>query len=500
MFGQIKKLLGHSAVYGLGAMAASLCTLVLAPIYLRRMGLAEYGRVQLLNSFASIMTTVLTLGVASVLPKMFIHDCTNEDDRKKLLSSAIGFAAFSALTMFVICWALSGRLALALCNGTEYRSHVLMAASYGGLMLIQQVSVIYLRIRQWPQKFVAVSITQISLILILNIVLVWYARLGVRGVQISSLCSCIVSLCLAAVLVRPGLSANISLKMVKHVLRLAIPVAPATMVPWVLNVSDRYFIKHSHGLADTGLYSIGYQIGMMGLIVLINAFQWAWGPFYQTHCDEPGADRMCAKIGKYYVLILTFIGLMVSVFAPEIIRVLSRKELWTPDRLHSCALIVPLVSLSYVLNGIQVFTIPVFMRRDCGKRLSVIMGAIALLNIGLNFFIIPIFGIWGAVGTTLLCFGAGSVVCIAASNRIFHIPFEYANYAKLLIVSAGLYLVFGHLSGSIFKILLLKSCTPIIFAGLLAVVKFADPTEVGKIRSIRSRVMRRFGLHACDPA
>ncbi|GAB1400783.1 hypothetical protein MASR1M66_22380 [Aminivibrio sp.] len=46
-----------------------------------------------------------------------------------------------------------------------------------------------------------------------------------------------------------------------HALRFGIPLIPHSLAG-ILNTSiDRLFITHMVGIADTGLYTVGYQIG-----------------------------------------------------------------------------------------------------------------------------------------------------------------------------------------------------------------------------------------------
>ena len=485
MLDQFKKLLGQSAIYGLGLVASGIATLILTPLFLHRLSKSEYGMLEILSVYTSMIATILLLGMASVLIKVYLNDCNDEQERKQLVTSMVAFSGVAAILIVLLSSVFSGPLSGLLLKGREHAPLIRLAACSGGLLLVQQITMTCLRAKQWPGKFVTISLLHLALMISLSIYLVWSRHMGVVGILLATVFAHMIALSMGLVMVRSDLAAGLSMKIVKHVLRLSIPLFPMTMAPWVLNVSDRYFLNQYAGLSDTGLYAVGYKIGMTGMFLLINAFQYAWGPFYFASSDGVETPRLCANVLKYYVLVLVASGLAFSLFAPEILRVIAKREFWGADW------IVPYIALSYVFHGIQFFSIPFFIKVDRGILLNWIMCGAAILNLSLNFLLIPAYGIRGAVAATLSTFMLQAVVSLAMATRVYHVPHQYGNIAKVFALAVVAYVVLAHVSAVPGVLLALKLASFPILALALLGMGFLNRKELDLMQSIPGKVRRR---------
>ncbi|HEY3297829.1 MAG TPA: polysaccharide biosynthesis C-terminal domain-containing protein [Armatimonadota bacterium] len=485
MFQQLKRLAGHSGIYGMGLLGSRIAALVLTPMFLHVMSRAEYGVMELLNNLSSMLTSVLILGAAGVLPKVYSCDCESDDERKEMLSSILAFSIVMSGLLIVFSWLFAEAVSKLLFAQTGYASLVRLAAASSGILVTQNMIMIFLRVKQWPLKFLIVSLLQVAIMMALNVYLVGFRHEGVFGVQVASVISCAVSFCVGLYMVRAYLVAALSSRLVRSVLKLSIPLIPAAVAPWVLNVSDRYFLNSYVGLAQTGLYAAGYKLAMTGMNLLINAFQLSWGPFFFGHNDDAEIRRLCSTVLKYYCLILCGFALLFSVFASDILRLISKREFW------SAGWMVPYIALSYVLYGIQFYTVPLFIRMDHGKWLSVIMGGAAVTNLVLNWLLIPRFGIVGAVASTLVCFGLLCIVTIAVSVRIFYVEYDYSALAKVFGTSIVLFVLFHSIPGYTVAALLLKTLVIPAFLASLAILRFFEPTAV-RAAMVKLKILKEY--------
>ena len=486
MLDQIRKLVKHSVVYGLGLMGYSITIMVLTPMFLHRLNRAEYGMMDVLNVFTSMLYNVLLLGVASVLIKIYINDCKDERERKLLIGSMVVFTGIMAGLITSFAYIFAKPLAVLLFKDERYALLVVLAAGGSGMLLVQQMTMLCLRAKQWPAKFAAVSLSQLAVIIALNFYLVWSRNLGVLGVQLAAISAYAVSVIVGLFLIRADLLVQFSRGWVKRVLILSIPLVPASLAPWVLNMSNRYFLNYFWGLDTTGLYAVGYKVGMLGIVILVNAFQLAWSPLFFANSDDKDTPRLCANVLKHYVVVLVVGGLTLSVFAPEILRVIARREYW------AAASLVPYVALAYVFYGAQFYAVPMFIRMNRGKWLSVIMCSVAVTNVTLNLILIPRYGIPGAIAATMATFSVLAVLTLGMANRIYPVPYQYMNFVKTLVSAAAVYLVFRHVAVTSAPTFILKSAALPIFGLLLLAARFFSRREMELMQSIPGRVARRF--------
>ncbi|MDZ7672401.1 MAG: oligosaccharide flippase family protein [Halanaerobiales bacterium] len=67
--------------------------------------------------------------------------------------------------------------------------------------------------------------------------------------------------------------------MLKESLLFSLPLIPSLLSAWVINLSDRIFIERFFSMSDVGIYSLGYKLG--GIVLIISAaFQKAYSPLF----------------------------------------------------------------------------------------------------------------------------------------------------------------------------------------------------------------------------
>lgn len=114
---------------------------------------------------------------------------------------------------------------------------------------------------------------------------------------------------------------------IKSALRYGVPLIPHAIAGWIMSGVDRVFINNMVGVAETGRYTVGYQIAMI-ILLLETSFNNAWVPwlFHNLSSGDSETKIKIVKITYFYVAIMVFLALMLSLFAPFIINVLVGKE------------------------------------------------------------------------------------------------------------------------------------------------------------------------------
>ena len=81
---------------------------------------------------------------------------------------------------------------------------------------------------------------------------------------------------------------------------------------------------------------------------------------------------------------------------------------------------------------------PLFYERKTGM-LSMISGTGLLVNIGVNFALIPMFGIWGAVLANIAAYSVMAISTLVVTKRIYNIQWE----TQAMLQSAAVFVAFG---------------------------------------------------------
>ena len=200
------------------------------------------------------------------------------------------------------------------------------------------------------------------------------------------------------------------------------------------------------------------------------------------------------KSTRYYLLICLPAIVGLSILAKPVIQILT-----TPEY-HGGFQIVPFVASGGFLLGLH-------HRFEAGlvfyKKTDLIMSAIivaGLLNLGLNFWLIPIFGYVAAAITTLIgyVFLLVSMIIISRKYFVFDFPFKSlfnATFASL--VMAGIVYPIGNrlTSYAIVNLILGIIVGVLVYSIMIFLLKEPRENEIQALRSISNRILR--GLKKC---
>ena len=98
-------------------------------------------------------------------------------------------------------------------------------------------------------------------------------------------------------LAREGrLGIGLDRRLARHMLAFSLPLVPASVASWTLNLSDRYLIAAFHGPAAVGTYSAGYTVGLAINALAISPFTLAWGAAYWEIAKQDDARAVISRV------------------------------------------------------------------------------------------------------------------------------------------------------------------------------------------------------------
>src|SRR5688500_2950455 len=148
---------------------------------------------------------------------------------------------------------------------------------------------------------------------------------------------------------------------------------------------------------------------------------------YQRYRD-PSTPAELARVFRVFVAFALFVGMGLSIWAPEILRVFT-----TPDY-YAAGAVVPLLTPAVLLANMYVFMPGLAIAKQT-RTIGVITIAGAVLNTSLNLLLIPILDVRGAALATLLSATAIFVAYVRTSQRTYPVPHRWGP----LLVAVAVY-------------------------------------------------------------
>jgi O-antigen/teichoic acid export membrane protein len=207
------------------------------------------------------------------------------------------------------------------------------------------------------------------------------------------------------ILVRPRWFARGDWTVVRGALVLGLPIALGALSAFVLNSGDRLVIQRLMGPEEVGRYQVAYTIGFEAITVFCFTGE-AWAARFAAVRDEARRWRLLGQARDHVYELLAPALLGVNLAAPLLLRIFA-PESFRPAGL---LVVVLVVSLSGMPTIATLGSTRALITQRRTKPIAVAAGVAAVANLGLNFALIPFFGLVGSGAATVVSIGIQALI------------------------------------------------------------------------------------------
>jgi len=482
---ELKRLSKQTIIYGVGVILSRAIGFFLIPMYTHFLSPKDYGVLELVDLTGYILSYVLSMGIDQALIR-FYHLYQDPRDKSSVLSTAVWFTVIWGGILVGALVPLAPFLSTLLFGTHEYSTILMVALASLFMGSVTGLQRAILRAQQRSVMFTAVALANTGISILLNILFVAVLHVGVLGIVYSGLISATLIGIYLWTRISPDLKAGPDRTKLRPMLRYGIPFVPGGIFAFVLNWSDRFFLRLYSSIAAVGLYGLGYKFGMIVVMLVSVPFTFVWGAYMFEIQSLPTARRTYARVATYFMLGLCAVGLVISVFGRELIVVMADKAYWGAER------VIPVVVLGMILMcSDNVFQVGLLLE---GKSayLSVAKGIAAAVNLALNLLLIPRFQTMGAAWATAIAFGVYAASIYYAAQRAYPIEYERVRLIKLGVCALAVFALASFVPTEPLRAAILKkSLILTLFPISLLVLRFPTSGESAYLtRAIRQRLTR----------
>jgi O-antigen/teichoic acid export membrane protein len=481
-FTELKFLLKHSSIYGLGSIIGQAVSFFLLPLYTRYLTPADYGVMALVDVARGLIGLVISLGLVNALAR-FYYEYEEKKERNLVISSAYWVVFTVIVVSLPVVWYLSSILSGLMFHTIEYTKIFQVALLSLLFGLLVDLGMDYLRVRAQSVKFVQITLVRMVFVVSCNIYFIVVLQTGVIGIFYSSLLSSLLFSIILTVLVLRKTGFGFSVAYAKEMIHYSFPLIFSNIFRVIVNESDKLFINYFFSPFETGIYSIAQKVGTSLHVLLTTPFLQAYLPRRFQIMKEPDAREEYANILDYYLLAICISGVLLSVFSREIVIIMTSKEYYT------AAAYIPAIILSMVVFGMKYhFEIGIVIEKKT-KYIAYINAFSCAVNVGLNWLLIKRLGIVGAIISVNISYLITTLLNLAVTQRLFFVKFHFGRMFQLF----GICLIVFSLSllvrlDSLVMSILLKAILSLCFVGTLLVTSLI-PGEL--VQSVINRTWKR---------
>ena len=417
------------ALFALNSVGARLISFFLVPLYTMALTTPEYGCADLVTTIATLLVPIMTMNIGEAIMRFSLDDAGNESDIISIgilfafLSAIVGTIVFALLRMFPQI-TVSGWIVYFFC------------VSQGLYITASCV----LRGQEKLLQYAIGNITLTFLTAALNIAFLLVLKWGVRGYFLAYTAAfftaglyCVISGDVFATLK----NFRIDVALMKEMVKYSILLVPNSFMWWIMNSSDHIMVTAMISITANGVYAVSYKLPSI-LSVLSVVFNQAWS--YSAIHENKSEDRtafnnlMYDKLVRFLLIVTVFLMCVMKPFM-KIYVTPAYYEAWkyTPYLLIGSFFLTmgTFLSTSYTVN-----------KDSKGFLYSGSFGA--LINITLNWALIPVIGVHGAALATCVSYVSVFLYRVRDTRKYIKIDVfrhEYiAGYVILILTGASMFL------------------------------------------------------------
>ncbi len=420
----------NSILYLISTICLKAVGFLLLPLYTHLVSPTEYGYVYVVSAFQTFLGLLLTLSMHGSIGR-FYFDCKNIDEIKQMYSQHVSAIALSASCIVALMLIIKNPVSQFLNLPEKYYIYAVLI-SYFSLFYNMVISLLYAM-----EKAVQISITSIAVgvsTIIMQLIFVFSledkAMALIFAMFLSAVATFIIFLFYSApYFTWPKYSKSNLLKYFKY----SISQLPSDVSVWFVAASDRLLLNKIQGASSAGIYGMGNTLGQIPSM-LFHSVNKAYVPYVFRHFKEAeegskDALREVAITANRVESILTVVVVSLIILSNNIVSMLE-------SRYIDSAIIMPLVLFAVWIDCNRIiFMNPLAYNIKYIKVKSFIWVLAAILDVVLNFYLIPRYSVYGACASLIISYGVSCLLILYFSSKALTVGYDKIALTKIICIS-----------------------------------------------------------------
>ncbi len=444
----IKQLAGQTAVYGLSSIFARVLSYLLVPIYTRIFLPEEYGIVNEMYTYVSLLIVVLTYGFETG----FFRFYQLETNKKKVYSTAL-ISLISTSMLFILAAILFAQPVADVLRYPNNKEYVIWFSMIIAMDALSSIPFALLRQQNKAKRFATIKIIGIIINVAFNLFFlilcpylknkgiltdfvdtVYKGKIGVGYVFISNLISSGITI----ILLLPEItkvSYIFDYSLWKKMMRYSLPLLLVGLAGIINETMDRIFLKYmlprEISMAQVGIYGACYKISIL-MTLFIQAFRFAAEPFFFSQAKSDNAKKVYADVMNYFVIVCAFIFLVIMLYIDGV-------KYFVGEKYYEGLPVVPILLMANLCLGIY-YNLSIWYKLTGQTKYGAVISVVgALITVVLNIWLIPIIGYMGSAWATFICYFIMMVLSYMLGMKFYPVKYELKKILGYIGLSLLLY-------------------------------------------------------------
>ncbi len=470
----IKSTFKHALIYSSAGIIGKAIGFIMLPIYSHHLQAEGYGVIGMIDTVLSVMTLLIGYGISGAMSR-FYYETNDTEQRRKIVSTTI--LLMFALVLIVTSPALlfSKQVAWLAFGRSDWQSYITLAVLAFMATMTAKNAENYIYILQRSLFMSSIALCRLVISLSLNIYFIVYLRLGVLGYLYASLIDGVLYSVFMHVIALRSVGLSFDRAIARNVLGFSLPLLPGYVAMFVRNNADRVLLRTFMGLSQVGVFEVLFKFATLIGFFVVEPFSKIWSVKRFEVCEQEDGPQILAQTYTYYLAILLFLGLILSLEIPLVIRLLTPETFWISGFVVYFAVISRILLASYY----HLFFGLMYAKKTF--KVSQIQMLTAVISLAMTIPLVWQFGLMGAV---LAATASALIQCVLGyrmARPYYYVPFQWSNIVKMAMLMTALYILAKDftVSGSPLELFANRHVVPLIDS--LGQLLYLDHVKNGKL-------------------
>ncbi|MAW21414.1 MAG: polysaccharide biosynthesis protein [Flavobacteriales bacterium] len=430
----LKKLAGHTVIYGLSSVVGRLLNYLLVPLYTRFFIPSDYGVVTEIYAYVAFLIILLTYGFETA----FFNFSKKEENKNNVYTTALISLSISSVFFIGISLFYAQEISDWMGYGIKAK-YIQWFAIIIGLDAVSSISFARLREEEKAIKFASIKLINILVNIGLNLYFIVVRGLGIEYIFVANLISSIITILLFTpemLMSKLYFDKVLWRKMIAY----SLPLLIAGLAGMINETIDRILLKKlldntQNVASEIGLYGAFYKLSII-MLLFIQTFRFAAEPFFFSHHKEKDDRKVYADVMKYFTIVTIIIFLSVTIFYDFVIGFLGKS--YHDERGF---VVVSILLLANLFLGVY-YNLSIWYKLTEKTKFGAYISIFgAIITLSLNFILIPKIGFIGSAIATLVCYFSMTIVSYFIGKKYFPIPYQIIRISVYLSIMLAIYFI-----------------------------------------------------------
>lgn len=386
MNSKYKRLICDMGLFALGAIGSKLITFLLLPLYTHILTTNEYGIADLIFTFGQLLLPFISLAIFNGLLRFGLMQDVKPENALLCATKVFIYGSIAAILLTPLLGMIPsvGNWKWFLCV------HIISSFAVVN-------SLVYLKVKDKNKLYALFSILQTLILVLCNLIFLVLLDYGIQGYILSYIISNITTsavIFVSAGMIKDFKAAEYHPELMKAMILFSLPYILNDIAWWMIQSSNKLIVEFMLGSSLLGIYTTSSKIPSL-INVVSSIFSQAWRLSSIREYDSSNDAGFYSKVFHCFIITIFAVCIgTVSIIKPFM-------KIYVAANYFTAWRYIPILLLAAVFLAISAFAGSLLGAMKKSQTLMWTTLFACTVNVVLNFVMIPICGLWGAVLGTL---------------------------------------------------------------------------------------------------